>query len=136
MANAVLFIYLGELLLVNFDLMVQYQTIILKMVLATLLIRGLLMGAFAVISNKSSKLQNIPFHWWVVLTFVGFQGGLSIVLSALVPINTLNYDLIKAVILGNIIVSTFINALVLISYINYKKDLFISEANAELKNSH
>jgi len=134
MANTVLFIYLGELLLVNYDLMIKYSDVIIKMVLATLIIRGFLMGVIAFISNKSEKLVNIPFHWWVVLTFVGFQGGLSIVLSSLVPETTLNYDVIKAVILGNIVLSTFINAIVLIIYINIKKDLFIKEAEADLNN--
>lgn len=131
MATTVLFIYLGELLLVNYNLMISHYEVILKMVIATLVIRGFLMGLIAFISNKFDSLPNIPFHWWVVLTFVGFQGGLSIVLSALVPDSTLNYDVIKAVILGNIVISTIVNALVLLIYIDYKKDVFIAEAEAE-----
>ena len=133
MANTILFIYLGELLLVNYGLMTQYIDVIVKMVIATLIIRAFLMGVFAFVSNKVERLQNIPFHWWFVLTFVGFQGGLSIVLSALIPISTPNYDLMKAVILGNIVLSTFINAIALIIYINYKKATFEKEYNSELE---
>ena len=131
MANTILFIYLGELLLVNFDLMTLYWIPIVKIVFVTLVIRGLVMGLFAIVSNKIKKLQNVPFHWWFVLTFVGFQGGLSIVLSSLVPATTENYEVIKAVILGNIVLSTFINAIALIIYISYKKEVFIKETDIE-----
>lgn len=130
-ANALLFIYLGELIYVYFDKMVYYWNIILNMVIATLIIRGLIMALFAWVSNRSEKLVNIPFHWWVVLTFVGFQGGLSVVLSSMIPTTIANYDLIVSVILGNIVISTILNATVLIIYISANKELFKKEYKME-----
>lgn len=134
MANALLFIYLGELISIHYDQLIEYKEVIIKMVFVTIFIRGLLMGIFAYISNKITNMVSISFHWWVILTFVGFQGGLSVVLASMLPTDIINYDLIMSVILGNIVLSTLINATVLIIYITLKKELFKKEYKLENKN--
>lgn len=133
LANSLLFIYLGELLSVHLNLLIKYSDVIIKMVIITLLIRGIVMALFAFVSNMSNSLVNISFHWWFILTFVGFQGGLSVVLSSILPETIPNYDLIISVILGNILLSTLINATALIIYISINKNIFKEEYKKELE---
>ncbi len=130
-ANVLLFVYLGGIISEDWDIIVKYWEPIVLMVVFSTMIRGTMLGVFAYVSSKVERMINIPFHWWVVLTFAGFQGGLSVVFMTMLPADLANAELIRAVIIGNIVLSTLVNAVVLLWYITRNKIIFQSEHDAE-----
>ena len=82
-ANTILFVAMAEI--VDIRLLWHYRAEILGMFLATTIIRALIMGKFAIITNQTTKMTNVNFRWWGVLTFAGIKGGLSIVMLMMIP---------------------------------------------------
>lgn len=117
-ANTVLFISMAEL--INFDLLVRYWKEILAVFVATTVIRGAMMGLFAHVSNGTKKMQDVNRDWWAVLTFAGVKGGLSILMLHMLPKDFEYLELFEAIVIGNIILSTFIYSLVLSAIIKFR----------------
>ncbi len=128
-ANTILFVAMAEMIDIN--LLWNYKIEILVMFLATTLIRGLMMWLFAWIANKTGRMVDINFRWWGVLTFAGIKGGLSIVMITMIPASFEYLEMFKAVVIGVIMLSTFIYSSVLIMIIGNNKDQFLEEKNAE-----
>ncbi len=110
-ASTILFASIAAI--VDFDKMWQYKYEILAVFVASTIIRGATMFKFAIVSNKIDKMQSIKKHWWAVLTFAGSKGALSILMVHMIP-NSFKYKaLFEHIIVGNIILSTFVYAFVL-----------------------
>jgi CPA1 family monovalent cation:H+ antiporter len=80
-------------------------------------------------------MVDINFRWWGVLTFAGIKGGLSIVMITMIPASFEYLEMFKAVVIGVIMLSTFIYSGVLIMIIGSNKDQFRAERNVE-RSSH
>ena len=128
-ANTILFIAMAEMIDIN--LLWKYRIEILVMFLATTIIRGVMMWVFALIANKSDRMVDINFRWWGVLTFAGIKGGLSIVMITMIPATFEYLEMFKAVVIGVIMLSTFIYSGVLIVIIGSNKDQFLGDKNSE-----
>ncbi|MEQ1915707.1 MAG: sodium:proton antiporter, partial [Gallionella sp.] len=128
-ANTILFVAMAEMIDIN--LLWKYKTEILVMFLATTVIRGVMMGLFAWLANKTDKMVDISFRWWGVLTFAGIKGGLSIVMITMIPASFEYLEMFKAVVIGVIMLSTFIYSGVLIFIIGKDKERFRAEKLAE-----
>ena len=128
-ANTILFVAMAEMIDIN--LLWKYKTEILVMFLATTVIRGVMMGLFAWLANKTDKMVDISFRWWGVLTFAGIKGGLSIVMITMIPASFEYLEMFKAVVIGVIMLSTFIYSGVLIFIIGKNKERFRAEKLAE-----
>jgi len=128
-ANTMLFVAMAEI--VNFDLLLQYKKEILVMFLATTVIRALMMAKFAIITNRTNKMTNVNFRWWGVLTFAGIKGGLSIVMLTMIPASFPHLEMFQAVVIGVVMLSTFIYSLVLLAVIRSNADIFLKEKKAE-----
>ncbi len=128
-ANTILFVAMAEMIDIN--LLWKYKTEILVMFLATTVIRGVMMGLFAWLANKTDKMVDISFRWWGVLTFAGIKGGLSIVMITMIPASFEYLEMFKAVVIGVIMLSTFIYSGVLIFIIGNNKEHFRAEKLAE-----
>lgn len=128
-ANTILFIAMAEI--VNLDLLWQYKTEIISMFLATTVIRALMMGKFAIITNQTTRMTNINFRWWGVLTFAGIKGGLSIVMLMMIPPSFEHLQMFQAVVIGVILLSTFIYSAILITIITKNKAIFALEKEGE-----
>ncbi|MDX8392302.1 MAG: cation:proton antiporter [Mariprofundaceae bacterium] len=128
-ANTMLFVAMAEI--VEIDLLIQYKKEILIMFLATTVIRALMMAKFAMITNQTDKMSNVNFRWWGVLTFAGIKGGLSVVMLMMIPADFPHLDMFKAVVIGVILLSTFIYSLILIAIIRKNADIFKKEKEAE-----
>ena len=129
-ANTMLFVAMAEL--IDLSLLWHYKTEILVMFVATTLIRALMMAKFAFITNKTDKMTNINFRWWGVLTFAGIKGGLSIVMLMMIPASFEYLEMFKAVVIGVILLSTFIYSAILIALITSNQAAFTKEKEAEL----
>jgi len=130
-ANTILFVYLGEIMGLDLGIMLSYWKEILIMFTATTLIRAVMMGKFAFISNKTTKMTNINFRWWAVLTFAGFKGSLSIVLLTMLPADFEHLEMFRAVVVGVIAMSTFLYAAGLVIVIKSNQEIFEKEYREE-----
>lgn len=128
-ANTILFVAMAEI--VNLELLMKYKTEILVMFLVTTMIRAVMMAKFAVISSKTDKMTNINFRWWGVLTFAGIKGGLSVVMLMMIPSTFEHLEMFKAIVVGVIMLSTFIYSAILITLIVKDKDAFIKDMEEE-----
>jgi CPA1 family monovalent cation:H+ antiporter len=128
-ANTILFVAMAEI--VNLELLLKYKTEILVMFLATTVIRALMMGKFAIITNKTEKMTNVNFRWWGVLTFAGIKGGLSVVMLMMIPSTFEHLEMFKAIVVGVIMLSTFIYSFILIALIAKDREAFIKDMEEE-----
>lgn len=131
-ANTILFIAMAEI--VNLAQLWQYKTEIISMFLATTVIRALMMGKFAIITNQTTKMTSINFRWWGVLTFAGIKGGLSVVMLMMIPPSFEHLQMFQAVVIGVILLSTFIYSVILITIITKNKTIFALEKEREKHN--
>ena len=129
LANALLFISMASI--VDIDNLLKYKKEILFMFLITTLIRAIMMGKFALISNNIKSMTNINFRWWSVLLFAGIKGGLSIVMITMLPEGFKHKEMFDAIVIGVIILSTFVYAFILVLIIMRNRELFEKEYKAE-----
>jgi len=128
-ANTILFVAMAEM--IDLKLLWNHRMEILAMFLATTLIRGVVMALFAWLTNRTEKMADVSFRWWGVLTFAGIKGGLSIVMLTMIPSSFEHLEMFKAVVIGVILLSTFIYSGALLFIIGRNKEQFLSEKNAE-----
>jgi CPA1 family monovalent cation:H+ antiporter len=128
-ANTILFVAMAEM--IDLALLWKYQTEILVMFLGTTLIRALMIGLFAWITNKTDRMANVSLRWWGVLTFAGIKGGLSIVMLTMIPASFEHFEMFKAVVIGIIMLSTFIYSGILLTIIGMNRDVFRVEKEDE-----
>jgi CPA1 family monovalent cation:H+ antiporter len=132
-ANTILFFAMAEI--VDLDMLLKYSTEIIVMFLATTVIRALMMAKFALITNQTTKMTNVNFRWWGVLTFAGIKGGLSIVMLMMIPQTFEHLELFTAVVVGVIMLSTFIYSGILLAIIGKNAEIFRQE-KAEESHEH
>ncbi len=118
-ANAIVFIIIANV--INFgDLYIYYKEILVIFLLTTMVRYG---SIFTMI--KSFKL---PTRWIQTLTFAGSKGALSIIMSHSLPDTFIYKDMFIAIIIGNVLLTTFIYTILMIIHINkhqqeYKQDI-------------
>ncbi len=130
LANTFLFMSMASI--VHIDLLLKYQTEILWMFLITTLIRAFMMGTFGVVSNMTKKMTDIGVRWWSVLLFAGIKGGLSIVMLQMLPESFEHREMFNAIVIGVILLSTFVYAIILVGIILLNKNSFDEEVRAEV----
>jgi len=128
-ANTFLFVSMASI--VNIDLLLHYKKEILLMFIVTTVIRAFMIGSFAIVSNMTKKMTDIGVRWWSVLLFAGIKGGLSIVMIQMLPEEFVYREMFEAIVIGVILLSTFIYALVLVGIISFNKKSFDEEVLLE-----
>ncbi|NWF36211.1 cation:proton antiporter [Mariprofundus sp. KV] len=128
-ANTMLFIAMAEM--IDMDLLLKYKTEIMVMFLATTVIRAAMMAKFAFITNRTDKMTNVNFRWWGVLTFAGIKGGLSIVMLMMIPSTFEHMEMFTAIVVGVIMLSTFIYSFILLGIIGKNSAIFARELEEE-----
>ena len=115
----------------NFEKMWNYRIEILALFLASTLIRGIVMLKFAFVSNNVERMQSVKKHWWCVLTFAGSKGALSILMVHMIPNDFKYKEMFEHVVIGNILLSTFIYAFILGIIFIKNKEKFQKECEEE-----
>lgn len=128
-ANTMLFVAMAEI--VDLHLLLRYWKEIVVMFLATTVIRALMMAKFAFITKTTDRMANVNLRWWGVLTFAGIKGGLSVVMLMMIPADFPHLDMFKAVVIGVILLSTFIYSTILLAIIGGNAEVFRKEKEAE-----
>jgi len=132
-ANTMLFVAMAEI--VRPELLLRYWKEILVMFLATTVIRAVMMAKFAVITNRTEKMRDVNFRWWGVLTFAGIKGGLSVVMVTMIPSSFEHLEMFQAVVIGVVLLSTFVYSLVLLGLIARYAGEFRREKEAEARHA-
>ena len=129
-ASAMLFVSIASV--VDMHQMWHYKYEILAMFLVSTIVRGLTMLKFAFLSNQVSFMHSIQNHWWAVLTFAGSKGALSILMVHMIP-NSFKYkELFEYIVIGNILLSTFVYSIALALIINKNAQKFEKECEDEI----
>ena len=129
LANTFLFMSMASI--VHIDSLLKYQTEILLMFAITTAIRAFMMGTFAKVSSMTKKMTDIGLRWWSVLLFAGIKGGLSIVMLQMLPESFEHREMFNAIVIGVILLSTFVYATILVGIIIFNKKAFDDEVKAE-----
>ena len=130
LANTFLFMSMASI--VHIDELLKYQKEILLMFLITTVIRAFMMGTFGIVSNLTRSMTNIGVRWWTVLLFAGIKGGLSIVMLEMLPKGFEHQEMFEAIVIGVILLSTVVYALVLVGIIMGKQKDFDEEVAQEV----
>jgi CPA1 family monovalent cation:H+ antiporter len=130
LANTFLFMSMASI--VNFDALLKYKEEILLMFLITTVIRAFMMGTFGIVSNLTKKMTDIGVRWWSVLLFAGIKGGLSIVMLQMLPKGFEHQEMFNAIVIGVILLSTLVYALVLVGIIMGNQKSFDREFNLKI----
>lgn len=113
--------------IIDINKLFSYSYEIFAVFLASTVIRGLMMIKFAYVSNSVKKMQPINIRWWSVLTFAGSKGAISILMVHMLP-NKFEYkELFEYIIIGNILLTTFLYSLILAIIMFKYKDKFDKE---------
>lgn len=123
-ANVILFISMAHLF--NLQSILGYWKEILAVFVASTFIRAVMMWQFMRTSNRYESLQSVSWDWWAILVFAGIKGGLSILMVHMLPGNFEYKDLFTAIIIGNILLTTFIYSFALSFFIRWRKKQILS----------
>jgi CPA1 family monovalent cation:H+ antiporter len=127
--STILFIAIGDL--VNIDNLIKYWKEILSVFVASTIIRAVMMKKFRMISNSNSLMQNIDTDWWLILSAAGVKGGLSILMLHMASKHIQNIELFEAIVIGNILLTTFIYPFILIAVIKANREKLDMEISQE-----
>ncbi len=130
LANTLLFMSMASI--VHIDELLEYKKEILLMFLVTTVIRAFMMGTFGILSNLTKKMTDIGLRWWSVLLFAGIKGGLSIVMLQMLPEHFEYRAMFDAIVIGTILLSTFVYAFILVGIIIGNKKAFEEEVAREV----
>ena len=118
-ANAIVFTILANIIDITalFD---YYKEIITIFVLTTLI-------RFLMVSGMTLQLK-LPFRWAKTLTYSGAKGALAIIMVHSLPDTFLYKEMFNAIVIGNVLLSTFIYTSLLMFHIKknrveYEKDI-------------
>ncbi|MFK4132210.1 cation:proton antiporter [Pseudomonas luteola] len=109
--STVLFISMADL--ISLDKLMHYWGEILSVFAATTLVRMAVMSKFAFIAGKVPFSHKVSLHWWLVLSSAGVKGGISILMLHMLPSSFEHKDLFEAIVVGVVLLSTFIYPVVL-----------------------
>lgn len=124
-AATILFITMANL--VRLDLLYRYWKEILAVFFGTTYIRMAMLGIFARLSRWTDKVVTIPLHWWKVLAAAGVKGAFSILMLHMIPKDFPYLEMFEAVVVGNILLSTFLYPLALVTIIRVHGRRFAAE---------
>jgi len=120
-ANAIVFVIIANI--ICFDDLILYAKEIFTIFVITSIIRYSAILAMI-------KMFKLPNRWLQTLTLAGSKGALAIIMSHSLPDIFIYKDMFIAIVIGNVLLSTFIYTLLLILHIHhnkkaYEKDILI-----------
>ncbi len=122
-ANGIVFILMSQVF--DITLLSHYiYEILIVFVMTTAIRFGFVHAMFIYLGR--------PFYWSVSLTLAGVKGALSILMLNSIPESFAYRELFEAVVIGNVILSTFLYTLILVPYIKSKDRLFQKESMQEV----
>lgn len=118
-ANAVVFVVIANI--VDLSLLWNYIYEIIVVFIVTSLIR------FGSISALIIRFK-LPFYWTYALTLSGMKGALAIIMVHSLPREFIYYDLFTAIVVGNVLISTFVYTFSLMFHIKRCAKLYENDS--------
>ncbi len=125
-ANAIVFIIIANIVELRF-LFIYYQEVLVVFVITTII-------RFVSISSLVLAIK-APFRWAKTLTLSGTKGALAIVMVHSIPNTFIYKDMFEAVIIGNVLLSTFIYTFILMFHIKFNKKEYLQDMQEENEGS-
>ncbi len=119
-ANAIVFSILATMIDL-FSLQKYFKEIIIVFLLTTLI-------RVFFISIMTWKLH-LPARWIVALTFAGMKGALAIIMVHSLPDNFVYKEMFNAIVIGNVLLSTFLYTIFLMIHIRNNKKNYNDDIN-------
>ncbi|MFZ3481873.1 cation:proton antiporter [Sphingomonas sp. 3-13AW] len=129
LAATVLFISMANM--VRLEILYRYWREIAAVFIGATYIRMAMLGIFARLSRWTDKVVTIPLHWWKVLAAAGVKGAFSILMLHMISKQFPYHEMFEAVVIGNILLSTFLYPLALVTIIRVHKRRFDAEYAAD-----
>jgi len=79
--------------------------------------------------NIMTIQQKLPFRWGRVLTYSGTKGALAIIMVHSLPNNFIYEELFTSVVIGNVLLSTFVYTILLMVHIHNHKEKYQNDMN-------
>jgi len=117
-ANAIVFIIISNI--INIEALQRYYKEILIVFLLTTVIRFIFVYSMI-------KTMHLPMRWTTTLTFAGSKGALAIIMSHSLPESFIYRELFIAIIVGVVLLSTFIYTIILIYHIHKNQSLYAQD---------
>ena len=114
-ANAIVFMIVANLIDIN--LLFTYTKEIISIFLLTTIIRFIAIGAMI-------KKLHLPFRWARALTYSGSKGALAIIMVHSLPIDFIYKEMFDAIVVGNVLLTTFIYTILLMIHIKNNEPLY------------
>ncbi|MEA3353814.1 MAG: cation:proton antiporter [Campylobacterota bacterium] len=114
-ANAIVFVIVANI--IDFELIGNYYIEILSVFALTSIIR------LSAISAMIYKMK-LPYRWAQALTYSGSKGALAIIMVHSLPSDFIYKELFDAIVVGNVLLSTFIYTFMLMFHIKRNEDIY------------
>lgn len=128
-ASTVMFITMANM--IDLALLARYWSEIVAVFIGSTVIRMIMLGGFAWASRKTARIPTIPLHWWKVLTAAGVKGAFSLIMLHMIPQDYQYRELFEAIVIGNVVLSTFLYPIVLVMILKVYKSEFEAEYQAD-----
>lgn len=128
-AATILFMTMANM--VDMMLLGRYWKEIFSVFIGTTMIRMAMLGMFAHLSRWTDRVVTIPLHWWKILAAAGVKGAFSILMLHMIPDDFLYLEMFEAVVVGNILLSTFLYPMALVLIIRVHRRRFEAEYHAD-----
>ena len=125
-ANAIVFVIIANM--VELSLLFVYAYEILIVFAITTTIRFMSISSF-ILSMK------MPFRWAKTLTLSGTKGALAIIMVHSVPQSFIYKDMFEAVVIGNVLISTFLYTFLLMYHIKSNAKVYDHDMLSDIKSS-
>ncbi len=121
-ANAVVFVIIANV--VELEILFSYYKEILIVFAITSVIR------FISVSSLVLAMK-LPFRWAKTLTYSGAKGALAIIMAYSIPDSFIYKDMFEAIVIGNVLVSTFVYTFLLMFHINFNKKAYAQDMEVD-----
>ena len=125
-ANAIVFVIIANV--IKLSLLVDYAYEIMMIFAITTVIR------FISVSSLIAGMK-LPFRWAKTLTLSGTKGALAIIMVHSIPSNFIYQEMFEAVVVGNVLISTFLYTFLLMLHIKLNHKEYEQDMRSDLQNA-
>nr|WP_321267284.1 cation:proton antiporter [uncultured Sulfurimonas sp.] len=126
-ANAIVFVVIANI--VELEILFKHYEEILIVFAITTIIR------FVAISSMVLAMK-LPFRWAKTLTLSGAKGALAIIMAHSIPDSFIYKDMFEAIVIGNVLISTFFYTFILMFHISFNKEAYTQDMQMDKQNSN
>jgi len=125
-ANAIVFVIIANI--IEFQILLQYSKEILVIFAITTLIRFMSVSSLILV-------MKLPFRWAKTLTLSGTKGALAIIMAHSIPESFIYKDMFEAIVIGNVLITTFFYTFVLMFHIKFNKKEYALDMQIDKQSS-